>query len=437
MFSISLRLPISAGGCKSEKKKAKGGQTVPPHGMQRALMREPPIDPPLYAFSHSSSAIANKVSPIATTSTANTTQILSGENWNKVMFDARRATSWVSVFYFVSLIIMGMMIVMNLFLAILLSNFTNKDDVDAEAGGAAGEARNAGPTPTAAATSGATAAAGPNIASPRVTPYSPHSPAGSPMATSPGSPLPHEGNNRSAQTGGPEGIVKLTSVRDFKQPGEGGSGGKVVPTANGVGIMGESRRRVDGSNREEKGWKCERAGGGLLSRACGACCSAARACRRTGQELLLSWVDALRSLRVPDDLEPGRAMLILGPQNPIRRGCAAIVVNPGFDRLTLLLISVSSIALAMDSPLRDDESTVAKMLGRVEVVMTVLFFIEMTLKICAQGFIAMPGAYLRNSWNVLDFVVVVISLFQLFSDDSGNLKSLRSLRALRALRPLR
>lgn len=408
-------------------------------------MREPPIDPPFFASSHFYSANAYKTSPTATAAAAatatatTTTQILSGENWNKVMFDARRATSWVSVFYFVSLIIMGMMIVMNLFLAILLSNFTNKDDVDAEAGGAAGDARNAGPTPIAAATSGATGAAGPNAASPRVTPYSPHSPAGSPVATTPGSPLPHEGNSRSVQTGGSEGIVKITSVRDFKNPGEGGSGGKVVPTANGMGVVGESRRRLmDGGNMGEKGWKGERSGGGgLLSRACGACCSAARACRRTGQELLMSWVDALRSLRVPDDLEPGRAMFVLGPKNPIRRGCAAVVVNPGFDRLTLLLISVSSIALAMDSPLRDGESDIAKMLGRVEVVMSVLFTIEMALKICAQGFIAMPGAYLRNSWNVLDFVVVVISLFQLFSNDSGNLKSLRSLRALRALRPLR
>lgn len=353
------------------------------------------------------------------------------------MYDARRATSWVSVFYFVSLIIMGMMIVMNLFLAILLSNFTNKDDVDAEAGGAAGEPANA-PAPPAA---GGTTGGGANAASPRVAPYSPHSPS-SPVSPVPGPPSPQEGNTRGNETGGRGGIARITSVRDFRP--EGGGGGKVVPTANGVGFLGESRKRLMGG-REENSWKGERSGGGggvgrgcgSLSRACDACCTAAKACRRAGNELLISWIDALESLRVPDDLDAGCALFVLGPQNPIRRGCAAVVVNPGFDRLTLLLISVSSIALAMDNPLRDDNSAIALMLADVEIVMTALFFMEMTLKICAHGFIAMPGAYLRSSWNILDFVVVVISLFQLFSNDSGNLKSLRSLRALRALRPLR
>ena len=51
-------------------------------------------------------------------------QVLSGENWNTVMYDGWRATSGlISVGYFFSLIVIGMFIVMNLFLAILLSNF--------------------------------------------------------------------------------------------------------------------------------------------------------------------------------------------------------------------------------------------------------------------------------------------------------------------------
>lgn len=345
------------------------------------------------------------------------------------MYDARRATSWVSVFYFVSLIIMGMMIVMNLFLAILLSNFTNKDDVDAEARGAVGETGNTPPQPAGSGM----ISGGAHAASPRVTPYSPHGPS-SPGSPVPGSPASYEGNACGSETGGRDGITRITSVRDFRPEGSGG--GKVVPTTNGVGFFGDSKIKLM-SGREEKDRKGDRAGGGFLSRACGACCRVARACCRVGNELLVSWIEALESLRIPDDLDPGRALFFLGPHNPIRRGCAAVVVNPGFDRLTLLLISVSSIALAMDNPLRDDESTIALMLADVEVVMTALFFVEMTLKICAHGFIAMPGAYLRNSWNVLDFVVVVISLFQLFSNDSANLKSLRSLRALRALRPLR
>lgn len=316
------------------------------------------------------------------------------------MYNARRATGWVSVFYFVSLIIMGMMIVMNLFLAILLSNFTNKEDVDAEAGGGGGggnrEPGNAGRSTE-------------NPGSPSVTPFNPASPTHSPMGPPNGRSLTAQGRNFASTRG----------VRD-RHPTDANiteavGGVKVVPTANSEG--GEDVKISSGKP-------------GVVSRA-------VMACRRAGEDVFDSWAGALDGLRVPVDLDPGRAMLLLGPTHPLRRGCAAIVANAGFDRFILLLISVSSLALALDSPLRDPNSAMAVFLGKVERVMTGLFVVEMMLKICAHGFLLMRGAYLRNSWNVLDFVVVVISMFQLFTDDSGNLKSLRSLRALRALRPLR
>eukprot|EP00752_Nemacystus_decipiens_P011295 g10037.t1 len=322
-------------------------------------------------------------------------EILSGENWNTVMYDARRATGWVSVFYFVSLIIMGMMIVMNLFLAILLSNFTNKDDVDAEAGVGKGNGENAGPPAE-------------HPASPRVTPYNPASPPPSPK---PAQGKPNFGSSKSLGQ-------SLTKNQSYKAGGDG-AGGRIVPTATGT----------DGGGGDGAAKSC-RGKPGVAARA-------GRACKRFGGDIVEACRSAIFGLRVPDDLDPGKALFVLGPDNKVREACAAVVHNPGFDRFILLLISVSSLALALDSPLRDPDSTMAKYLKGVERVMTALFFIEMTLKICAHGFALMPKAYLRSAWNILDFVVVVISMIQLVTNDSANLESLRSLRTLRALRPLR
>jgi voltage-dependent calcium channel N type alpha-1B len=36
-----------------------------------------------------------------------------------------------------------------------------------------------------------------------------------------------------------------------------------------------------------------------------------------------------------------------------------------------------------------------------------IFTVETSLKILAQGFVLHPGSYLRNMWNIMDFVVVV------------------------------
>lgn len=41
-------------------------------------------------------------------------------------------------------------------------------------------------------------------------------------------------------------------------------------------------------------------------------------------------------------------------------------------------------------------------------VFIVVFTIECVLKIIAYGFLLHPGAYLRNPWNILDFIIVAV-----------------------------
>merc|ERR1719271_1556151 len=69
--------------------------------------------------------------------------VLSGENWNEIMFDNHRATfdyTYVNstvplpyaIVYFILLFIVGNLLLFNLFIAILLSNFDDDDDEDEE-----------------------------------------------------------------------------------------------------------------------------------------------------------------------------------------------------------------------------------------------------------------------------------------------------------------
>lgn len=44
----------------------------------------------------------------------------------------------------------------------------------------------------------------------------------------------------------------------------------------------------------------------------------------------------------------------------------------------------------------------------VEYVFLVIFTLEAIMKITAYGFMLHSGAYLRNGWNILDFIIVVI-----------------------------
>lgn len=41
-------------------------------------------------------------------------------------------------------------------------------------------------------------------------------------------------------------------------------------------------------------------------------------------------------------------------------------------------------------------------------MLTIIFLVEATLKIVAMGFIVHQYAYLRDGWNVMDFLIVIM-----------------------------
>ena len=46
-----------------------------------------------------------------------------GDAWNDVMYSCMRAVGWSSTVYFITLVIFGNIILLNLFLAIIIGNF--------------------------------------------------------------------------------------------------------------------------------------------------------------------------------------------------------------------------------------------------------------------------------------------------------------------------
>lgn len=69
--------------------------------------------------------------------------------------------------------------------------------------------------------------------------------------------------------------------------------------------------------------------------------------------------------------------------------------------------------------------------------MTAVFTLELVLKVCTFGFLFNgKDSYIRNPWNIMDFLIVLFSLISAFSS-GGNLKVIKVFRMLRVLRPLR
>lgn len=104
----------------------------------------------------------------------------------------------------------------------------------------------------------------------------------------------------------------------------------------------------------------------------------------------------------------------------------------------ITLIILNTIALAIyDYSDRNDLTDRNKMLGNIYIFFNIIFIFECLLKIIAYGFFLGPNSYLRNMWNIIDFLVVISSILELLPFNNGSTQSISSLRAFRAMRPLK
>uniref|UniRef100_A0A672PNQ7 Sodium channel protein n=1 Tax=Sinocyclocheilus grahami TaxID=75366 RepID=A0A672PNQ7_SINGR len=121
----------------------------------------------------------------------------------------------------------------------------------------------------------------------------------------------------------------------------------------------------------------------------------------------------------------------------LRKTCYLIVEHNWFETLIIFMILLSSGALAFEDVYIEQRKTIQVILEYADRVFTYIFILEMLLKWVAYGFVK----YFTNAWCWLDFFIVDVSIVSLIANalgysDLGPIKSLRTLRALRPLRAL-
>ena len=185
-----------------------------------------------------------------------------------------------------------------------------------------------------------------------------------------------------------------------------------------------------------------------------------------------------------DILLVGDSFGFFAPDSPFRVQMAKIVVNDWFDYFIYFLIGVSCVLLTLDTPQVEEGSQTAQTLFVFDLILTVLFSIELVMKCIAftcygdalctakvgaednsdtdsnsdanavdnaqqssiSGALGRDGIpphveadtkyppYFLDAWNRLDAFVVLISILNLFA---GTLKFFKAFRALRSFRAIR
>ena len=91
-----------------------------------------------------------------------------------------------------------------------------------------------------------------------------------------------------------------------------------------------------------------------------------------------------------------------------------IVSKSSFDWVTLFFITISCVTLALHRPLNDPNGTIEKTIYGVDVFTTFVFTVECLMKIVTFGLISNGRqSYLRDRWNMIDFVIVLLSIASL------------------------
>ena len=97
----------------------------------------------------------------------------------------------------------------------------------------------------------------------------------------------------------------------------------------------------------------------------------------------------------------------------------SIISTKAFDNLCITVIFMNSMVMMVEDPTLKEPP---KFFADVDKVFLILYSIEMVLKIFGYGFIMSEKAYLKDTWNILDFTIVISGYLTLLtaSDDDGN-----------------
>merc|ERR1719382_461705 len=302
-------------------------------------------------------------------------QILTGEDWNVVMYDGIeayggiRGMGAIAALYFIILFVAGNFILLNVFLAIAVDNLSTDDDEAPEAEG--GEA-------------------------------------------------PPEGEEAPVEGGeekkvGEDGLPPVVPVI--------GSDGLPVYTQKDMAIQmfGEDAEKdpgvLDGSVFPEMGVPPEDA-----------------APQEEEQMLPEEEAEEDDSGNSSPPIPEGASFFIFKQDNRFRIWCHAVQAHPICSNIILVCILVSSAFLACEDPLQS-KSKINQILGYFDYFFTTVFTLECSLKLISYGFLFHKGAFCRVPFNILDVVVVTVSLISIFG--GSGIGFLKILRVLRVLRPLR
>ena len=126
------------------------------------------------------------------------------------------------------------------------------------------------------------------------------------------------------------------------------------------------------------------------------------------------------------------SLFIFPSDNKIRILIQKIVFHRAFTLIIDILIVMNSLILVLDTV-----KNLFFLSNYINLFFTIIFTIELILKIISFGFVLDKNSFLRDPWNWIDFFVVITGLISLIPGIYSNWNSLRVFRLIRTLKTIK
>ncbi|KAL6748527.1 Ion transport protein-domain-containing protein [Haematococcus lacustris] len=130
----------------------------------------------------------------------------------------------------------------------------------------------------------------------------------------------------------------------------------------------------------------------------------------------------------------GQSFWIFDEDHPVRVWVYDRITTKWYDYVMITLIAWNCLGMAMESPFIEPGSPLALYIYWSDVAFTIVFGLEVLVKSFAFTF----NLYIREITNIVDFIIVVVSVLVLALESTvNNAEAATALRVLRAIKPLR
>jgi hypothetical protein len=106
-----------------------------------------------------------------------------------------------------------------------------------------------------------------------------------------------------------------------------------------------------------------------------------------------------------------------------------------FTLTIILLTTLTQIIYNYEDP--NSTTLLNQTLDRINTYSTYVYFGEFVLQLVSKGVFLHPNSYFRDSWNWLDFMVVISALTEMTRIPNLPIKGFRAFRVLRPLKSIR